>query len=62
MLSGKPDNIKQGAKMQENTKKYLKNLIWEIEVDINGMELEVSEIQKNLKKMRKFYDRVIKQL
>ena len=63
VLSGfQPDNIKQGTKMQKNTKKYLENLIWEIEVDVNVIELEVSEVQKNLKKLRQFYNRVIKQL
>ena len=46
--------------MQEKTKKYLKELIEDISVEINDMEFEIQNLQKNMHKMKKFYDKVIK--
>ena len=48
--------------MQENTKKYFKDLIDNISIETNTLELEIHEIQKSLKKMRKFYNKVIVKL
>jgi hypothetical protein len=48
--------------MQENTKKYLKDLIDDMEIELNSIMPMVEDAQKSLKKMRKFYNKVIKQL
>jgi len=48
--------------MQEETKKYLKDLIKDIDIEINDMEFEIQNLQKNMRKMKKFYDKVIGKL
>jgi len=48
--------------MQENTKKYLKGLIDDASIEANTIEFSLVDVQKSLKKLRKFYDKVIKQL
>lgn len=58
----KPNNIKHGGKVQENTKKYMKELIDDISIEANTIEYSLCDIQKSLKKIRKFYNKVIKNL
>lgn len=48
--------------MKENTKKYLKELIDDASIEANTLELSLYDIQKSLKKLRKFYDKVVKKL
>ena len=48
--------------MKENTKKYLKDLIEDASIEANTLEMSLYDIQKSLKKLRKFYDKVIKNL
>ncbi|MDD3436932.1 MAG: hypothetical protein PHC64_07270 [Candidatus Gastranaerophilales bacterium] len=48
--------------MKENTKKYLKDLIDDILIESNTINFALNDIQKSLSKMRKFYDKVIKDL
>ena len=60
--AGKPKNIKHGEKMQEKTKIYIKDLIDDASIEANTIEMTLNDIQKSLSKMRKFYDKVIKDL
>jgi hypothetical protein len=55
-------NINSGEKMQEKSKNYLKNLMNNIQIGINDIEFEIIELQKDLSKLRKFYNKVIKAL
>ena len=48
--------------MQENTKKYLKEIIDDISIESNTIELGLDDIQKSLKKLRKFYEKVIEKI
>jgi hypothetical protein len=48
--------------MQEKTKKYLEGIIKEINIGINDLEFGVQEIQKDIRKLKKFHDKVIKQM
>lgn len=48
--------------MQENTKKYFKELIDDASIEANTIEFALVDIQKSLKKLRQFYDKVIKKL
>lgn len=48
--------------MQEKTKKYLENLISNINISINDLEFEIQELQKDIHKLKIFYNKVIKQM
>lgn len=48
--------------MQEKTKKYFKELTDDISIEVNTIEYLLVDVQKSLKKIRKFYDKVIKRL
>ena len=48
--------------MQENTKKYVKELIDDVSIEANTIEYVLVDVQKSLKKLRQFYDKVIKKL
>jgi len=48
--------------MKENAKKYLKELIDDISIEANTIEYTLSDIQKSLSKIRKFYNKVVKNL
>jgi hypothetical protein len=48
--------------MKENTKKYLKDLINYASIEANTLEFALSDIQKTLKKLRKFCNRVVEKL
>lgn len=48
--------------MRENTKKYFKELIDDVSIEVNTIEFALVDIQKSLKKLRQLYDKVIKKL
>lgn len=48
--------------MQDKTKKYLDNLIWNLEININTMKFSIETIRKDLSKLRKFHNKVITNL
>jgi hypothetical protein len=48
--------------MQEKTKKYLKDLIDDMEIELNSIEPMVHDAQKTLNKIKKFHDKVVKNL
>jgi hypothetical protein len=48
--------------MKENAKKYLEELIIDISIEANTIEDALNDIQKSLSKIRKFYNKVVKNL
>lgn len=48
--------------MQKSTKKYLKDLTEELEIDINTLRCELEETSRLVRKLKKFYNKVISPL
>jgi hypothetical protein len=46
--------------MHQKTKDYMENLLWEIEVNNNTVEDINKDNKKALRKLKVFYDKVIK--
>jgi len=48
--------------MHRKTKDYMKNLLWEIEVNNNTVDMINNDSKKALRKLKILYDKVIKNL
>lgn len=45
--------------MKENTKNYFKDLIDDFEIELNTIDMILSDLRKNFRNMKKFYKKVI---
>ncbi len=45
--------------MQEKTRLYFKNLIANIDIELNTIDFALQDIKKDLRKMKKFYTKII---
>jgi len=48
--------------MEVNTKQYMKEIVEDLEIQLNTLSIELSEVFKTKKKLRKFYEKVIKNI
>lgn len=46
--------------MKENTKNYIKNLLEDLEIQLNTVEGELQDVIKIRRKLQKFYKKIIR--